>query len=439
MTQDDGRAGNMGATEQGYQEPGLLKNSLWMISGQGVAIGFQAVYFILIGRTLGSREYGVFVGVASLIQILANFSSAGMEMVMVRDVSRDRSIFPSAWGASVLVTLCGFVVVFILSLILGHFLLSPSVLILIPYVCISDALFAKIALLGSRAFQGFSRLAYTARLTALANAARAIAAAGLFLFAKHFHTHPNAYDWTRIYWISSLFMGVVSFWLVTKELGWPKFRLPTKLELADGFSFSLSNSSISIYNDIDKTYLVSLGQVQAAGIYSAAYRIVDVASSPLYGIYAAAFPRFFQEGAKSVRAAADLSYRLLKRTAIYGVLAAAAMFASAPILPMMLGKSFSHSVDALRWLCFLPLIRCFHYAWGTTITGSSPQWIRTLTQIGAALFNLALNAMLIPRWSWQGAAIASLATDGALAISNWLVVTILLSREESRKKESLLV
>jgi O-antigen/teichoic acid export membrane protein len=62
-----------------------------------------------------------------------------------------------------------------------------------------------------------------------------------------------------------------------------------------------------------------------------------------------------------------------------------------------------------------------------------------LTQIGAALFNLALNAMLIPRWSWQGAAVASLATDGALAVSNWLVVTILLSREESRKKESLLV
>jgi hypothetical protein len=29
-----------------------------MISGQGVAMAAQALYFILIGRALGSREYG---------------------------------------------------------------------------------------------------------------------------------------------------------------------------------------------------------------------------------------------------------------------------------------------------------------------------------------------------------------------------------------------
>ncbi|HEX3437276.1 MAG TPA: oligosaccharide flippase family protein, partial [Pseudacidobacterium sp.] len=73
------------------QEPGLRKNSIWMLSGQGVAYVFQAAYFIFIGRTLGSQEYGAFVGVAAFIQVLTNFSSFGMEMVMVRDVSRDRS------------------------------------------------------------------------------------------------------------------------------------------------------------------------------------------------------------------------------------------------------------------------------------------------------------------------------------------------------------
>ena len=71
--------------------------------------------------------------------------------------------------------------------------------------------------------------------------------------------------------------------MVTARLGWPRFERQRLAELSEGFSFSLSGSSISAYNDIDKTFLVSLGQTYAAGIYTAAYRVVNVASAPLYG------------------------------------------------------------------------------------------------------------------------------------------------------------
>jgi O-antigen/teichoic acid export membrane protein len=199
----------------------------------------------------------------------------------------------------------------------------------------------------------------------------------------------------------------------------------------------LSSSSISIYNDIDKTYLVSLGQNAAAGIYSAAYRIIDVASAPIYSVYSAAFPQFFREGAKSVRHASIFSRKLLKKTVLYSVAAAALMFFGAPFLPYILGKSFAGSTTALRWLCLLPLIRCFHYAAGTTITGSVSQWYRTVQQISVALLNLGLNALLIPHYSWRGAAVASLLTDGALAAMNWICVAWLIARQErSRIVES---
>jgi O-antigen/teichoic acid export membrane protein len=76
----------------------------------------------------------------------------------------------------------------------------------------------------------------------------------------------------------------------------------------------------------------------------------------------------------------------------------------------------------LRWLCLLPLLRVLHYSWGTTITASASQWNRTATQFGAAVLNLALCAWMIPRWSWQGAAVASLLTDGMLAVFSWVVL-----------------
>jgi O-antigen/teichoic acid export membrane protein len=111
------------------------------------------------------------------------------------------------------------------------------------------------------------------------------------------------------------------------------------------------------------------------------------------------------------------------------VLAAIAMALAAPLLPLAFGPSFRESVAALRWLCLLPVFRALHYAWGSAITGSASQWNRTATQFGAAALNLALNFLLIPRWSWQGAAIASLLTDGALALFSYLVLAHLLQRE----------
>jgi O-antigen/teichoic acid export membrane protein len=201
-------------------------------------------------------------------------------------------------------------------------------------------------------------------------------------------------------------------------------------DLTDGISFSVSSSSVSVYNDIDKTLLAGAGQLYAAGIYSAAYRIIDVASVPIYAIYTAATPRFFRDGERSVSDASAFAARLLRRTVPYGVAMALLMFAGAPLLPHLFGPSFRGSVEALRWLCLLPLIRGLHYASGTTITGSSSQWYRTATQLGAAGANLLLNVALIPRWSWRGAAVASLLTDAGLAVASWIVVQYLRTKHD---------
>jgi len=401
-----------------------------MLSGQVLAMVFQAAYFVFVGRALGSREYGEFVGVAALISVLAQFSSLGMELIIIRDVSRDQRTFPTSWGLALELTGAGFAVITCIAIALGHFILAPEVRILIPFVALSDVLFARVAILCSKVFQAFNQFASSAKLMALTNFVRSIVAGLLYLHVLRTHVQATAYVWTRIYWVSSFVVAVVGLIIVTVQYGWPRWRKVFWKDISEGLSFSLSSSSISIYNDIDKTYLVSIGQNAAAGIYSAAYRIIDVASAPIYSIYSAAFPSFFREGAKSVRHASIFSRKLLRKTVLYSIGAAALMYFSAPFLPYALGKSFAGSTSALRWLCLLPLIRCFHYAAGSTITGSVSQWYRTVQQIAAALLNLGLNVLLIPRFSWQGAAVASLLTDGSLAAMNWICVAWLIARHD---------
>jgi O-antigen/teichoic acid export membrane protein len=401
-----------------------------MISGQGIAMAAQAVYFILIGRALGSHEYGAFVGVAALIGALTQFSSLGMEMILVRNVSRNHASFAPTWGHALAITAAGFVLLFLAATLYAHFALRPELRVLVPWIALADGLLGKLIQLAARAFQGAASLAWTARLTALTNIARALTAALVLTWTRAHQVHATALLWTRVYWLSTLAVALLALSVITLRLGLPRFHRIHRRDLSEGLSFSLSSSSVSIYNDIDKTFLVSLGQTSAAGIYSAAYRVVDAASAPIYAVYAAAAPRFFREGARGVHRARDFSRRTLFRTLPYSVAAAASLAFAAPLLPFLFGPSFRGSVAALRWLCLLPVLRALHYAWGSAITASASQWNRTATQFGAAALNLCLNAILIPRWSWQGAAAASLLTDGALAAASFLMLSLLTRREE---------
>ena len=416
----------------------LLKGSLWMISAQFLSMAFQAVYFVLMGRTLGSWEYGAFVGVVALVAVLAQFSSVGMEMILLRNVSRDRSSFAVTWGAALRITVCGFLILLAVALLFGRFVLRPQLRMLVPWIAVSDALFGKLVQLASRTFQGAGQMHSSTKLTAFINVGRAGLAATLYFYARHWGAHPDAYTWARIYWLSPFSVALVGFCMVTAKFGWPRFEPLRLADLSEGLSFSLSGSSISAYNDIDKTFLVSLGQTYAAGIYAAAYRVVDVASAPLYGIYAAATPGLFREGARSVGHANAQTRRLLLQTVPYGVATALALYFGAGLLPRLFGASFQGSVVVLRWLCLLPLLRVLHYAWGTTITASASQWNRTATQLGAAGMNLVLNFLLIPHWSWQGAAVASLLTDGSLALFSRIVLSRIQRREELARRGVLL-
>ena len=411
------------------KEESLRQSSLWMISGQSTALAAQAVYFVLIGRALGSGEYGAFVGVMALVTALAQFSSLGMENLLVRNVARHRSDFARAWGQTLAVSGGGFVALLGAAMLLAHFALPQELRALVPYLAVSEGLLGKGAQLAGRAFQGVGQLAWTARLTVYTALARLVAAAALFTAADAYGLHATALLWACIYWIATLAVALPALALVTLRLGWPKFGPIRGRDMSEGLSFSLSSSSLTIYNDIDKTILIGYGQTAAAGIYSAAYRVVDAASAPIYAIYTAATPRFFREGAGGVRQARAFARSTMRRTVPYSAVASVLLALAAPVVPMLFGASFRGSVTALRWLCLLPVLRALHYGWGTAITASASQWNRTAAQLGAAGLNLLLDFVLIPHWGWRGAAAASLLTDGSLAATTYLLLNLLARRE----------
>jgi O-antigen/teichoic acid export membrane protein len=97
-------------------------------------------------------------------------------------------------------------------------------------------------------------------------------------------------------------------------------------------------------------------------------------------------------------------------------------------MPLLAGKSFTGSISAIRWLCLLPVFRAFALSAGAGLTTSGNQTMRTIVQVIAAAFNFAINLYLIPRYSWLGAAWASLMTDALMGIGNWVMYLLVCRR-----------
>jgi len=71
----------------------LARNASWMFFGRGLSIGFQALYFILLARLLGSTEYGIYAGVVAMVGIVSIYAPLGSGLTLLRHISPDHSKF----------------------------------------------------------------------------------------------------------------------------------------------------------------------------------------------------------------------------------------------------------------------------------------------------------------------------------------------------------
>lgn len=398
----------------------LARNTLWVASGQVLRVGVQSLYFILIARALGAREYGGYVSVLALVAIASPFASLGSGNLLIKHVARSPHTFGRHWGKALSTTLLtGTMLLALVTGVARLWLPGAISLSFVLTIASADLLFVRFIDLGAQAYQAHQRLSRTALLQFLLSPIRLVAA--LLLIAVS--STPSALQWGILYLLSAMIGAAVAIILVNRELGSPEFH-PGHLraDLGEGAFFSVSLSAQTFTNDADKAMLARLATLEATGVYAAAYRLVDVAFLPVGSLLMATYAQFFQHGTRGVAATARFARRLLGLGAAYGLLAAGALYLVAPILPLLLGQDYRDAMVAVRWLAILPLLKAIHYFGADALTGAGHQGIRTAVQVGIAAINVLLNLWLIPLYSWRGAAVATLLSDGLMGIAIWSLV-----------------
>lgn len=417
-----------------FLKSNLAKNTIWMSFGLAGRIIFQIAYYLIVARVLGPNSYGIFAGAIALVTIFSPFVSWGSGNILVENVSRKPNQYKYFWGMALSVSFVSALALTLICTLLGVIIFSSEVALhLVLPMAIGMYFGDGIAILSSQSFQALKRLSNTSAMNFIIGFNRLLSA--LFLMVLPFT--KSVETWAILFMLAGILSGSIGVIWTNHKLGCSNLNFKyMKGRWKEGFYFSIGQSAQGIYNDIDKTLLVRLVSDSVSGIYAAAYRIMDASFIPVRALLASTYPEFFKKGEKGTSETLKYAKKIIPWSMAWGVLAAAGIVIFANLIPVFLGEKYAGAVLMIKWLAFIPLFRSLHYLAADSLTGAGYQKHRSIFQICIAVVNLTLNLMLIPIFSWKGAAISSLASDGLLAICLWAIL-IYFDRVQTKQQNSL--
>lgn len=402
-----------------WMRSSLFRDSSNLALGQGIKLALQGIYFLCIARSLGPAQYGAFVAVTAMAGIISPYVGLGCGNLFLKNVRTGKREAPLCWGNGLVATLvtgvlatatlCGF----------SHLWSAGVPLSLIASICISDLLFTRIIDLASFGFAASGKMSKTAVQNTIMSVLRVVAILVLIIGFKQ----VTVALWAWAYLVTSIIGGLFAIQQGNALWGLPRFSLRTLwADAREGSFFSIGTSAQTIYNDIDKTMLARLSTLSAAGVYAAAYRIIDTSLTPVRSLVSAAYPEFFRIGTGGIEATYDYAKRLIRKAIVFGAIDFVALLFIAPLLPLILGSKYAGVAPAIQWLALIPVMRCIHWFLADALSGANAQILRTGIQVGVAVLNIGLNLIILPRWSWVGAAWTSLASDAVLMLAVYIAV-----------------
>ncbi|HEX4165620.1 MAG TPA: oligosaccharide flippase family protein [Bryobacteraceae bacterium] len=393
-----------------------------LLAVYGIHFANQALPLITIpylSRVLGPASWGL-VAMAQAFGMYGNLVvdygfvySATRQIATSSNDQEVEDIIAGVSGAKILLSLAALLAAVIAYFFVSLFHEHPALLWM--------AVLSEIvkAMLPVYYFYGIQRVAIASLLDI---SARAVAAAGIFLFVR------NATDAWKIFALTGVTSAatlVIGHALVRKRyrLRWPRLQAGWQM-LRAGWAMFLFRSAHSIYTLGNAFILGLFAPPRAVGYYAGAEKIGTAAVGLLAPLTTVLYPRAAALAKTSLVKAAKVTRYTLYVVGAGSLCMGVILWVGAPlIVRIILGPHFSASNGVLRILSLrAPLI-----AW-TNILGF--QWLLVLglerqfqkITVVALVLNTLLATVLAPRFSYNGMAWAVLISQAVAALGiSWVL------------------
>lgn len=373
----------------------------------------------LITGYLGQEGFGAYSTVLAFFAFFSALADLGLSSVTVREISREGADEGRILSRVFSLRLATSFVVFLLSpLLVMLFHYSPELKIGI-FIAAGAILFSTTSLLLNGIFQ--KRLAMDK--VALVEFLGKLFQVGLVILIVRA-------DWGFLAIASTLLASLSFNALIVLYLSRRYVRFSPRIDFVYWKGFlheSLPMGATAIitftYFKMDTILLSVLQSNAEVGIYNVAYKIMEnliFFPAMLAGLILPLLSRFiFTERARFE----EIANKTFKVFIIIVVpIVAGTWFLSNDIIRIVSGNGFPESAPVLRILIFaLGFIFFGNYFNMLLVVGNAQKKLMQ-TLFFAAVFNLALNATLIPRFSYMGAASVSLLTEALVVILTGFLV-----------------
>lgn len=392
----------------------------------------QALFFVLFARSMGAEIFGIFSGVLAVVIIATPFFAFGAGSVLVKNCSIDNTQLNEYMGNALLMALVTLIMALPALYVAQTMIFSKNAASVVFFIIFfSDFAFSKLNELASQVLQSQGKMPKVAEFTIVSAVLRVVAVASIFMLGVY-----DDFDYWLAGYVLSALGGACYAWIWCFYLyGRPKISFRYK-EIKEGLYFSMGIASQGIYNDADKAIILRYDTKVVSGNYSAAYKIVDIAFAPVRALLAVTYVGFFKAGADGLGSAYQYALKILPVTVALGLLGFLGILIASFLAEPVLGNSFGDVKNILYYICLIPLLRSVHFVFADCFTGAGLQKVRSVVQVVFAALNLALNIIIIPIYSWQGAALVSVLCDVGLCLVFFILLNYSVKQERLVKNES---
>lgn len=398
----------------------IFKNMSWLLISQIIASVFGFVWTILLARYLGVDNYGILGFAVSITGILGVIDDLGITSHIVRQISTDYESAPKQLGNAiplkVIFSGIKLVLTFIILLLLNvnQFTIFITLLFSIEMILIS---YVNI-FYGT--FQAFEKGKYQGIGIVLMNTTTLI-----FILISIF-ADLGLEGVTFAYILANLINLIYAYYVLNKHMVKPKYEFDwdfcKKVTLAS-IPFAVTGILYTIYYSIDIIMLTNMIGDYATGIYNATYKLISVLTL-FYSVYTAViFPvmsRLFKNNKKLLIISYEKSIKYLMLIII--PIAIGTMLYSSDIIQLIYGYEYGQAASVLSILIWTVCLLFLSGASNTLLNASHQEVTVTKIYAIAAVFNIVLNFIMIPHFSYNGAAITTVLSDVLIVVLQTYVI-----------------
>lgn len=392
----------------------------------------QFVSFVLLARSLGIDQFGKLMAITAVTSLAMVLCGLGAGDSMIRRTARDPEQFSLMLGHGlILIAITGVPLAAISTLALHLFIHAngSAVTNIATFGLFSAANIVMYAFVSfvERAFLGHMDF----RRANVVNAGFSLIRLLALVLAVTLFRIQTLQDWALTTFCAHLVASGIG-WIMLRSLGRPIWQID-RSELRLGIHFSTPFVVDALRQNVDRIMLGIVAPISVLGSYGAATRIVTTSQLVINSLNRIMYPRLAQTAEQGIGPVIRLGVSYLCGASLVAVGTSAAVFVVAPLVPLVLGSTYQPIVfdlQILSWLVVPIAVQTIPY----DIFGATDRH-RTRATIynSVTLTGTAGTAFLIYIWGVTGAFIGAYGVQIALAIAQWIAITIIARREQSSR------